>query len=267
MGDGKKLMRIAVITQDDTFYIGRFFETFLDTLPEQIDLRAAVVCRTMGKSPIKLAADLLEFYGPVDFARMLARYGTGKLLAQTVGRVSRRHPHSLTQLFRSRNVEVIPTQNVNGSALRKRLVEEKLDLIVSVAAPQIFKGKLLSTARMGCINIHTARLPKYRGMMPNFWVLYHDDKRSAITIHTMDVEIDRGKMLMQHEFEIDPQESLDQLIKRTKKLGAECMVRALTSIAERGLELHEFPEIEPSYFSFPRREHVRHFRRLGRKLI
>ena len=34
-------MRIAVITQDDTFYIGRFFETFLDTLPPEIDLRAA----------------------------------------------------------------------------------------------------------------------------------------------------------------------------------------------------------------------------------
>jgi len=260
-------MRIAVITQDDTFYIGRFFKTFLDTLPDTVELRAAVVCRTMGKSPTKLAADLLEFYGPIDFARMLARYGMGKLLAQTVGRVSSSHPHSLSQLFRSRGVEVIPTRNVNGKSLRQRLTDEKLDLIVSVAAPQIFKGKLLATARLGCINIHTARLPKYRGMMPNFWVLYHDDKRSAITIHTMDVEIDRGRMLMQHEFDIDPQESLDQLIKRTKKLGAECMVRTIADIAERGLQSKEFPDVEPSYFSFPRREHVRHFRQLGRKLI
>jgi methionyl-tRNA formyltransferase len=260
-------MRIAVITQDDTFYIGRFFEAFLDGLPTGIELRAAVVCRTMGKSPFKLAADLLEFYGPVDFVRMLARYGKGKLLAQTVGRVSRSHPQSLTQLFRSRDIEVIPTRNVNGKLLRQRLMDEKLDLIVSVAAPQLFKGKLLGAARLGCINIHTARLPKYRGMMPNFWVLYHGDKRSAITIHTMDVEIDRGKLLMQHEFEIDPAESLDQLIKRTKRLGAECMLRALAAIAERGLEPREFPDLAPSYFSFPRREHVRHFRRLGRKLI
>ena len=140
-------MRIAVITQDDTFYIGQFFKTFLDELPESVDLRAAVVCRTMGKSPTKLAADLLEFYGPVDFARMLARYGWGKLMAQTVGRFSSKRPHSLTQLFESRGVEVVPTRNVNGKKLRERLTDEKLDLIVSVAAPQIFKGKLLGTAR------------------------------------------------------------------------------------------------------------------------
>jgi len=120
---------------------------------------------------------------------------------------------------------------------------------------------------MGCINIHTARLPQYRGMMPNFWNLYHDERTSAITIHTMDVDIDRGEILMQKEFEIDPRESLDQLIKRTKRLGAACMLECLEGIARRGFEPVDPPDVEPSYFSFPTREHVREFRRKGYRLL
>ena len=83
----------------------------------------------------------------------------------------------------------------------------------------------------------------------------------------MDVDIDRGDILLQKEFEIDPRESLDQLIKRTKRLGADRMLECLSLIEEVGFKPLELPDVEPSYFSFPTREHVRRFRRKGYRLL
>ena len=40
------------------------------------------------------------------------------------------------------------------------------DVLVSVLGSEIFKEELLSIAP--CLNLHTAMLPKYRGLMPTF---------------------------------------------------------------------------------------------------
>jgi methionyl-tRNA formyltransferase len=260
-------MRIVFITQDDSFYIGRLFRALLEQCGDEFDIRRAVICRTMGKSTRKLAAELLDFYGPVDFVRMGARYATNRALAMLVGSWNSRWPISLSQLFLAHGVPTLHCQNVNARATVEAIGREEPDLIVSVAAPQVFKRRLLEVPRVACINIHTARLPQYRGMMPNFWVLYHGDQRSAITVHTMDKEIDKGATVLQREFDILPDESLDQLIKRTKTMGASCLLAAMRKIKQHGIVALDPPDIEPSYFSFPSREHVTQLRSTGRRLL
>lgn len=260
-------MRIFFITQDDPFFIKIFFDRFFEVRPEGVEIVGAAVARTMGESKRALLKRLYDFYGPVDLVRMLSRYGVRQLLAQTVGRISRRHPVTLEQVFRSHGVPVVRPTNVNGKKFRGWLSEQQPDLLVSVAAPQIFKKRLLAIPRIACINVHTARLPKYRGMLPNFWVLYHGDPTSAVTVHTMDEKIDRGRMLVQREFPIEADESLDQLIRRTKRLGAECVAETIERIGREGLVPIDPPEVEPSYFSFPTREHARELRARGRRLL
>lgn len=260
-------MRIVFVTQDDPFYIGRLFRVVLENCDGIIDPQCAVICRTMGKSPRKLARQLYEFYGPIDSARMAFRYCATKVLAASIGSVSSRWPVSLKQVFRKHGIETIPCRNVNSTSLLEQLRKMDPELIVSVAAPQVFKRPLLELPRLGCLNIHTARLPQYRGMMPNFWVMYSNEKSSAITVHTMDTEIDGGKIILQREFQIRPGESLDQLIKRTKVLGADCLLAALRRIAAHGVVGVEPPNVEPSYFSFPTKEHVKRFRQQGKRLL
>lgn len=260
-------MRIVFVTQDDPFYIARFFRALLASSDRIIDPQCAVICRTMGKSPRKLARQLYEFYGPIDAARMALRFGATKFLAASIGSVSSSWPISLIQVFAKHGIETIRCRNVNSKSLLEQLRRKNPELIVSVAAPQIFKKPLLELAPLGCLNIHTARLPQYRGMMPNFWVMYNDEKRSAITVHTMNSEFDCGEIILQREFEIRSGESLDQLIKRTKLLGAECLLEALSRIAEHGIVGSDPPEVEPSYFSFPTTEDVRRFRAQGKRLL
>jgi methionyl-tRNA formyltransferase len=259
-------MKIVFITQDDPFYIKSMFDEFFEQCGDRHDVRAVVISQTMGKKMSKLVPQLWNFYGPVDFIRMGMRFATNKVLAATLGRMTST-AFNLEQLFAAHGIRIIRSQNVNGRKLREALSEIDFDLIVSVAAPQVFKRKLLELPEKGCINIHTARLPQYRGMMPNFWARLNGEKRSAITIHTMDVDLDRGHILLQREFDLDRSESLDHLIKRTKRLAAGHLLEVLDAIERGTAEPVPPPDVEESYYSFPTKEDVRRFRRQGNRLL
>jgi methionyl-tRNA formyltransferase len=126
---------------------------------------------------------------------------------------------------------------------------------------------LIDLPRLGCINIHHAPLPRYRGMMPNFWQLYHGEKSVGITIHKINPKIDEGEIILQKQVPIKAGESLDELIRRTKQLGAHFMVEAIEMVRNGRVKFKENRPEEGSYFSFPTREDVKKFRAMGHRLL
>jgi methionyl-tRNA formyltransferase len=173
----------------------------------------------------------------------------------------------LRQLCRAQNIEVLYQNGLHQPEFLDKLRRQNLDLIISVAAPTIFKQELIDIPRLGCINIHHAPLPRYRGMMPNFWQLYHGEKTVGITIHKINSKIDEGEIILQRQVLINPIESLDALIKRTKRLGAHYMVEAIKMIRNGRVRYKKNRPEEGSYFSFPKREDVRKFRGMGYRLL
>ena len=275
MGNNQKLksgrrdtFNILFITQRDPFYTRIFFEESLKRYPNLEEVKGIVICKTMGKKSLrKMTGQMYNFYGLRDFLRMGIKFIVHKLLAKTFGFLKVAKFYSIEQVFRFYNIEVIKRDDVKSTAFLQEMAGKNLDLIVSVAAPKIFKKPLLELPRYGCINIHTAKLPKYRGMMPNFWNLYNDEKNTGITIHTMDEKIDAGKIVLQKDVEIKEGESLNSLIKRTKRLGAELMLEALRQIKTGEVKYSNYPDVESSYYSFPKKEDVREFRRRGKRIF
>lgn len=260
-------MRLIFVTQEDPFYIKIFFETFLKNYKDLQEIQGVVISKTMGRSLGKLAKQMYGFYGPLDFCRVGFRYAKNKILGSLLKNIYHRRFFDIEHVCHYYSIDVIHCDNINEPRMIEWLKAKKLDVIASVAAPNIFKAPVLSVPKWGCINIHNAKLPKYRGMLPNFWNMYFNEKTSAITIHTMDPEIDRGKILLQREFEIKPDESLDQLIKRTKALSALFLIEVLSSIKHGKVKYQEPEEMEGSYFSFPTPEDVKQFRQKGKKLV
>jgi len=275
MGNNQKLksgrkdtFNILFITQRDPFYTRIFFEELLERYPAQEEIKGVVICNTMGKKSLrKMMGQMYNFYGPKDFLRMGIKFIGHKLLARIFGFLRIAKFYTIEQVFRFYNIDVIKRDDINSNDFLDEFGRKDLDLIVSVAAPKIFKKPLLELAKYGCINIHTAKLPKYRGMMPNFWNLYHDEKYTGITIHTMDEKIDAGKIILQKEVAIKEGESLDSLTKRTKKLGAKLMLEALRQVKSGEVNYSDYPDVESSYFSFPKKEDVREFRKRGERIF
>jgi glycosyltransferase involved in cell wall biosynthesis len=56
----------------------------------------------------------------------------------------------------------------NAPAFVERLRTQAVDLLVSLACPQILRRDVLSVPPRGAINLHGALLPDYRGLLPAF---------------------------------------------------------------------------------------------------
>ena len=39
----------------------------------------------------------------------------------------------------------------------------------------VAKRPILELSPLGCLNLHTALLPKYRGLMPTFWAMKNNE--------------------------------------------------------------------------------------------
>lgn len=260
--------KILFITQDDPFYVRLFFEEFFKTYGILADIKGVVIAQAMGKKSLyRLTLQMYNFYGLVDFIRMGLKYVVYKLLAHTPGFFTGNGHYSLAQLCSSYGIPVMCENDINTGHFHEKLKEMNLDLIISVAAPLIFKSDLIQIPTHGCINIHNGKLPRYRGMLPNFWQMYHGEKSVGITIHEINPGIDDGRIILQRDVGIDPDDTLESLIGRTKRIGARFMIEAIDLIRSGNVIYTENPSSAGSYFSFPTRKDAKEFKRRGKTIM
>ena len=109
-------------------------------------------------------------------------------------------------------------------------------------------------------------LPKYRGLMPTFWVLKNNEKTTGVSVFFVDEGIDSGPIIIQKSIDIESK-TQSQLIKITKKIGMELIAKSIDMIHNGNLQLIENPKNKSSYYSFPTREDVLIFKRNNKKFF
>lgn len=261
-------MKIEFLTQDDPLYILPFFEEFLRHYASEFEISQLSCCRTMGsRSRKQMIRELVCLYGPAGFSQLALRSGFARLLGLMPARPDATRFYSMEQLCRSYRISLQRIGDPNAAAFVDELSSRAPDLILSVACPYIFKARLLKIAPLGCVNIHHAPLPRYQGMMPTFWQMFHSEPTVGVTIHHMAEKVDRGPALLQESLSIEPGESLDHLIRRSKRHGAHCMAKVVRQIASGTQSVTTLDQAVASYFTFPTIEQIREFRRRGFRAI
>ena len=268
------MLNVLLITQDDPFYIPIFFKELLKAdISNKFSLLGIIIQPPLGKKSVKkLIIQMLDFYGYQRFFIIGTKYIIYKVfnfIAVSIFKGKFPGIFSVEHIIRKNEVNIIQIKNINSQKSLDYLRTLNIDIVFSVAASQIFKKGILELPRIGCFNIHTSKLPMNRGMMPNFWSLYNYDKDpvSAITIHKMNEKLDDGDILIQKEFGLDPEESLDTLIKRTKKMSVETFLKAIELLNEQSVNFIKNDPDRASYNTFPKKEDVLRFKEKGLKII
>ncbi|MCS4039949.1 methionyl-tRNA formyltransferase [Salinibacter ruber] len=249
------------MTQDDPFYLPIFFRHFLAETSEKVKIGGVFCLDPFDESFAALVGRMYQLYGPVNFVRRGVSYVTRKA-SDALGLST----HSVVTVAQTQGVSVETLNTVNDAIFVERVKEAEIDVILSVSAPEIFGPSLLQAPTWGCLNVHTAKLPQYRGMLPTFWALYHGDDEIGVTIHTMEEEVDQGKIAQQSTFPVAPSDTLDDVIKRGKEEGGRLAAQVLNTLTEGELQLRPM-EGEESYFSFPSAEERRELQQRGRRLL
>lgn len=263
-------MNIVFFTQEDPFYVKIFFDDFFAQYQDLDDIKAFVISRAMGKKSVKkLANQMYEFYGPVDFIRVGMKYAYKKMMGRRKILQSIRGEtvtYTVKQLAESYGLNIIERSDLNSPDFHAILRQYVPDLFISIASPIIFKEQLIKIPKLDTINIHNAPLPKYRGMLPNFWQLYNGEREAGITIHRIDTGIDTGDKVVQHFVPIGSSDSLHDMIVKTKKEGVKLMIKVIEDFKTGNVNYSKI-EGEGSYFSFPARSDVKEFKRRGKLLL
>jgi methionyl-tRNA formyltransferase len=261
-------MKIEFLTQDDPLYVLPFFEEFFARYAKEFEILHVSCSRAMGKRPrIQLMRELLGLYGPLGSVRIATRLVRSRLLAGLPRRPQAERYETLQQLCKAYGVPYAHLGSPNAPEYMQHVKQRGADAIVSVACPYILKDELLKLPPRGCINIHHAPLPRYKGMMPTFWQMYHGEKNVGVTIHYMAAKVDEGSALLQDTLAIEPGETLDHLIRRSKRHGAQCMARVLREVANGTQRQFSLNQAEGTYFTFPTIAEIREFHRRGLRPI
>jgi methionyl-tRNA formyltransferase len=261
-------MKIEFLTQEDSLYILPFFEEFLQNYGNEFEITRISCCRAMGKrSRTQLMQELMWLYGVPGLTKLVAQAGMAKALSALPRSRSSQRFYSIAQLAKAYGIPYEHVANPNDPEFTDALQKRSADLLISVACPYILKEKLLGIPPRGCINIHHAPLPRYKGMMPTFWQLYHGEQQLGVTIHYMAAKVDEGAALLQESLPVTPGESLHNLIRHSKRHGAHCMAKVVRSLQSNEAVAVQMDHAQGSYFTFPKREEALEFRRRGLRAI
>ena len=94
-------------------------------------------------------------------------------------------------------------------------------LIAVAAYGKILPLEILELPRLGCINVHSSLLPKYRGAAPINWAILNGEDETGVTIMVMAEGMDTGDILAQRATPIPMEENAAQLFERLAQMGAE----------------------------------------------
>lgn len=256
--------RVVFVTQDDPFYTSAFFQEFSRVFRPSagVSIPAIIVLKPLNRrTTLDLAKDMYRFYGVADFVRQGLRYCRSYASAILCPARWRR----LRGAFAG--TALLHVADINSEESMNTLRTLTPSLIISVAASQIFSREVLSIPRYGCINVHSGKLPEYRGMLPTFWQMLNRESSATVTVHVMAPEVDDGPIIMERHVPIRSRDTLHTLMKRTKIEAAHMLAEVIEQFRTGTVRLKPMPREGARYYSFPKPEHVRQFRRMGRRLV
>ena len=124
-------------------------------------------------------------------------------------------------------------------ATKQELKPEMLsacDIMLVVAYGLIITPDILAKPPLGCINIHTSLLPRWRGAAPIQRAIEAGDTETGITIMQMDSGLDTGPIIEQISCPILEQDTAGNLHDRLAHISAESINRILTKIARQEIQ-------------------------------
>jgi len=262
-------MKIVIVTQEDPFYIPLFFkELFATNHNKNVIIDSVLVQNQFGdSSTVKTAKRMIVFFGWFQFFKKSLKYLFIKFADRLFDWKIIKTPITIKAHILANKIRFLHFSSVNSQEFIAYLIENNIELVVSISASEIFKSRVLHTPKYGCINFHNAPLPKYKGMMPNFWQMLHNEPYSILTVHEMVRKLDNGRIIYRDKTPITKDMTLEELIIASKIKSVSALYKVIEMFENNEVRYLEINNQEESYFTFPTKKDIAEFKRKGKRII
>ena len=194
----------------------------------------------------------LAFAGTPSFAATILRgllasdHEVGLVISQPARRRGRGRTLSsppVAELAFSAGIPLL--QPVRIGEVAERISQH--DTLVVAAFGQILRPDTLYAAPLGAWNVHASLLPAYRGAAPIERVIMAGETETGVSIMRMDEGLDTGPVALECRTPILPDMSGGELTQTLANLGAEAIVKSMSSLEENSLTLSEQDSLKATY--------------------
>jgi len=259
-------VKLFIVTQDENVYLPRSIAAVCEAFPGDVTAIVSAPAMSTHGGPIKGFMRHFQLFGIRGSATLGMRVIAARLRA--FRDVDRKGPFdSMAQVAHAYQVPYVHVDRLKGDHFMAAVAAYGGDLLISISCPQIIGKAIRDRFPKGAINLHGSPLPRYRGLMPAFWVLRNGEKETAITVHELDAKLDDGAILAQETIPIAADETWDSLVRKTKGAGAQLLIQTIRQIADGTVQRRPNLESEATYFSFPTSDDKREFAAAGRRFF
>jgi methionyl-tRNA formyltransferase len=145
------------------------------------------------------------------------------------------------------DIPILTPENINTAEALDVLRSWTPDLVVVIAYGQILRPNVLAIPPLGCINIHTSLLPRYRGAAPIQWAVTNGDAETGATIMFMDEGMDTGDIIAQRSIPIGRDETAGMVHDHLAKVGASLLCEVVKDLLADKVDSRSQCEAEATY--------------------
>lgn len=173
----------------------------------------------------------VAFCGTPDFSvptlEILSKHPLINLVAvvtmpdRPAGRGQEMKAPPVAEFAKLHQLKLFQIENINRSEdVLLELENLKIDFFLVLAFAQFLGSRVLTMPTLGCFNIHTSILPKYRGAAPIQYALLNGDTSTGVSIQKMVKEMDAGDLVHFDEVLIDQSDNGESLYNKLKNQAA-----------------------------------------------
>lgn len=133
---------------------------------------------------------------------------------------------SILKYAEEKGIKTYNIKSPNNKNFRSELINLKPDIIIN-QSQSIIKQKLIDIPKIGVLNRHNALLPKNRGRLTPFWVLFKKEEETAVSIHFVEEGIDSGDIIVQKKFKVSKKDTFKSIVNKNYTLASKAMLESI----------------------------------------
>lgn len=202
------------------------------------------------------------FFGTSDFAKDILKaiasekYQILAVFTQPDKKVGRKQEIKIGPVKEFSDKQKIPVFQPKklGEEMIRKVKELNPELIIVAAYGRIIPKEILEVPACKSINVHPSMLPEFRGPSPIQNAVLAGKKETGISIMMMDEKMDHGDILAQTKIKIDPNESTEDLMKKTAPLSAKLLLETIPGWMEGKIKPKRQDDSKATYCQLIERE-------------
>lgn len=247
-------MKVYIVTMDDPVQTFPFLKRVIEaktgwmvgvaiTEDDRLTLKK-------GKSKVSYLVALLLIMGPLFFLQNTLNTIAYKITKTLSCRFSYFKKFTFEYWVQNKGILVKKIKSPNSSEFLNYLKSLDIDILIN-QSQSILKMKLLNTPRIGVLNRHNALLPKNRGRLTPFWVLFRQESETGVSIHFVTEKLDAGEIIIQKKFKVDKNDTFKSLVNKNYQIAPLAMIEALEKLERNDFSFLPNNDSESTYNSTP----------------